>query len=187
MGGVELLEIVVAGAFGTFRFYLHKLLFYLICLMYFSHAFLFHFEGFFFSAGMGEVVGVDRSGSRRNINSFLLDFIPSFLPAASFCQQADLFIEGLLLQHDVFGPSLVVLHEDLAKIMGDLNLFLWASERGINGKFLFKQGFDLHLEICFWFGLLDNQISSFLKTSFLVLVDIVSSEFVDLLPCNSYL
>ena len=53
MGGVELLEIIVTGAFGTFRFDLHKLLFYLICLVDFTHAFLLDFEGFFLSTGMG--------------------------------------------------------------------------------------------------------------------------------------
>ena len=70
--------------------------------------------------------------------------------------------------------------------MGYLNLVLYASERGVHCQFLLEQGFDFHLEICFWFGLLDNKISSFLKTSFLVLLYILPSELVDLLPCNSY-
>ena len=71
--------------------------------------------------------------------------------------------------------------------MGYLNLILYTSERGIHCQFLLEQSFNLHLEICFWFGLLDDQISSFLKTSFLVLFYILPPEFVDLLPCNSYL
>ena len=91
------------------------------------------------------------------------------------------------MPHDIFGSSLIVLHEDLAKIMGYLNLILYTSERGIHCQFLLEQSFNLHLEICFWFGLLDDQISSFLKTSFLVLFYILPSELVDLLPCNSYL
>ena len=86
MGGVELLEIVIAGAFGTFRFDLHKLFFDFICLMDFSHTFLFHFESLFLPTGMGEVVRINGGRSGRDIDSFLLYFIPSLLPSTSFSQ-----------------------------------------------------------------------------------------------------